>query len=499
MKILSAAQTKALDAYTISNEPISSIDLMERASASFVEWFMLQFSRDQPILLFCGTGNNGGDGLAIGRMLHEKKYKVEVFVVSYSTNPSADFTTNYERLQPLISINTIHSPADIPLPAENHLIIDAIFGSGLNRPAEGIAAAVIEVINKSKAIKVAVDIPSGLYVDTYSDSPHIVEAEYTVSFQLPKLSFLLPQNFKYVGEWHLTEIGLHPEGIQQAQTNFYYIDEALINRLIKKRSKYDHKGSFGHALLIAGSYGKMGAAQLTVKACLTTGVGLLTCYVPRCGYEIMQISVPEAMTLTDPDEKVISEIPALEKFTTIGIGPGLGTEEATIKAMNTLLREYQLPVVIDADGLNIIAKNKQLLNQLPAGSILTPHPKEFERLAGETANEYQRLEVLQKFAKEYQVVVVLKGAHSAIATPSGEVYFNSTGNPGMATGGTGDVLTGIITSLLAQKYTSEEAAMVGVYFHGLAGDYAAEDNGFNALTASHIISYLPQAFIQYNL
>lgn len=499
MKILSAAQTKALDAYTISNEPISSIDLMERASASFVEWFMLQFSRDQPILLFCGTGNNGGDGLAIGRMLHEKKYKVEVFVVSYSTNPSADFTTNYERLQPLLPINTIHSPADIPLLAENHLLIDAIFGSGLNRPAEGIAAAVIEVINKSKAIKVAVDIPSGLYVDTYSDSPHIVEADYTVSFQLPKLSFLLPQNFKYVGEWHLTEIGLHPEGIQQAQTNFYYIDEALINRLIKKRSKYDHKGSFGHALLIAGSYGKMGAAQLTVKACLTTGVGLLTCYVPRCGYEIMQISVPEAMTLTDPDEKVISEIPALEKFTTIGIGPGLGTEEATIKAMDTLLHEYQSPVVIDADGLNIVAKNKQLLNQLPAGSILTPHPKEFERLAGETANEYQRLEVLQKFAKEYQVVVVLKGAHSAIATPSGEVYFNSTGNPGMATGGTGDVLTGIITSLLAQKYTSEEAAIVGVYFHGLAGDYAAEDNGFNALTASHIISYLPQAFIQYNL
>lgn len=243
----------------------------------------------------------------------------------------------------------------------------------------------------------------------------------------------------------------------------------------------------------------LGAAQLTVKACLATGVGLLTCYVPRCGYEIMQIAVPEAITLTDPDEKLISEIPALEKFTTLGIGPGLGTEEATVKAMNTLLREYRSPIVIDADGLNILAKNKELLNQLPAGSILTPHPKEFERLAGETTNNYQRLEVLQKFAKEHQVVVVLKGAHSAIATPSGEVYFNSTGNPGMATGGTGDVLTGIITSLLAQKYTPEEAAIVGVYFHGLAGDYAAEDNGFNTLTASHIISYLPQAFIQYNL
>jgi NAD(P)H-hydrate epimerase len=310
---------------------------------------------------------------------------------------------------------------------------------------------------------------------------------------------MLPQNFPYVGEWHLTDIGLHPEGIKQAQTTHFYIDETLITGLVKKRDKYGHKGSFGHALVIAGSHGKMGAAQLAVKACLKTGVGLLTAYVATCGYGIMQLAVPEAMTMTDPDENLISEIPSLEKFTTIGIGPGLGTEEATISAMTALLRQYKQPLVIDADGLNILAKNQALLELLPPGSILTPHPKEFERLAGETSGEYERLEVLQKFAREHQVVVVLKGAHSAIATPLGELYFNSSGNPGMATGGTGDVLTGIITSLLAQKYTSVEAAVLGVYFHGLAGDYAAREHGFNALTASDVISHLSHAFKQYNL
>lgn len=499
MKILSATQTKAVDAYTIANEPISSVDLMERASASFADWFTTKFQSDKSVIIFCGTGNNGGDGLAIARMLHEKKYAIEVYVVYYSTNTSADFSTNYKRLEPLGIIKAIHKAADIPLLSEESIIIDAIFGSGLSRPAEGIAAEVISALNKSNAIKVAIDIPSGLYVDAYNSSSHIVEADYTISFQLPKLSFLLPQNFRYVGEWSLTNIGLHPEGIKEAKTNNFYIDDDLINSLVKKRNKYDHKGSFGHALIIAGSYGKMGAAQLAAKACLTTGIGLLTTYIPECGYEIMQIAIPEAMTLTDPDAKLISEIPVLEKFTAIGIGPGLGTDEATAKAMDVLFQAYHSPVVVDADGLNILAKNRNLLNQLPPGSILTPHPKEFERLAGETANEYERLEALQNFAQQYQVIVVLKGAHSAIATPAGKVYFNSTGNPGMATGGTGDVLTGIITSLLAQKYTPEAAAITGVYFHGLAGDYAVKENGYSALTASHIISYLSQAFIQYNL
>jgi NAD(P)H-hydrate epimerase len=412
---------------------------------------------------------------------------------------SDDSNINYQRLLPLMQINSIREPAHIPRLSAGDITVDAIFGSGLNRPAEGIAAEVIDAINGSEATVVAVDIPSGLYVDSYNSSQHIIKADYTVSFQLPKLSFLLPQNSRYVGEWHLTDIGLHPEGIKAAQATHFYITEDLIKGLVKKRDKYGHKGNFGHALIIAGSYGKMGAAQLAVKACLKTGVGLLTAYVPECGYQIMQMAVPEAMTLTDPDEKQISAIPSLEKFTTIGIGPGLGTDEATIKAITALLQEYTQPMVIDADGLNILAKKQELLKCLPPDSILTPHPKEFERLAGETSNEYERLEVLEKFARHYQVVVVLKGAHSAIATPSGEVYFNSTGNPGMATGGTGDVLTGIITSLLAQKYAPAEAALLGVYFHGLAGDCAATEQGLNALTASDLISHLPQAFVQYNL
>jgi NAD(P)H-hydrate epimerase len=499
MKILSAAQTRALDIYTMAHEPVSSIDLMERASASFADWFMANLNTGRPIQIFCGTGNNGGDGLAIARMLHEKKYNVDVFVVYYSTHTSVDFTINYDRLQLLMPIRSIRNSADIPEISSENIIIDALFGSGLNRPAEGIAAEVIVAINTSKAIIVAVDIPSGLYVDSYNSSPHIIEADHTVSFQLPKLSFLLPQNFKYVGDWHLTDIGLHPEGIEAACTSYFYIDDLLIKSMIRKRSKFGHKGSFGHALVIAGSYGKMGAAQLAVKACLKTGVGLLTAYVPGCGYQIMQLAVPEAMTLTDPDDRVISAIAETEKFNTIGIGPGLGTDKATIAALTDLLQKYTQPLVIDADALNILAGKQELLKLLPHSSILTPHPKEFERLAGTTANEYTRLEVLQKFAQQHKVVVVLKGAHSAIATPNGEVFFNSTGNPGMATGGTGDVLTGIITSLLAQKYAPEEAAILGVFFHGLAGDYAAKAQGYNALSATDVISHLSQAFMQYNV
>ncbi len=499
MKILSATQIRALDAYTIEHEPIDSINLMERASASFVEWFIQKFPAPLPVKIVCGVGNNGGDGLAIARMLLTEKYIVEVFVVAYSSTHSPDFTHNYHKLAARTTIHFIEQESHIPEISSSDVIIDAIFGSGLSRPVEGIAAAVINVINASKATVVAVDIPSGLYVDTYNPDTHIIQADYTVSFQLPKLSFLLPQNFIYVGEWHLTDIGLHPVAIEAAQTNYFFVDTNFVEERVKRRGKFSHKGTFGHALLIAGSYGKMGAAVLATKACLKSGVGLLTVQVPTCGYQIMQICVPEVMTLTDTSTHFFSQVPLLEKFTTVGIGPGLGTEKVTAEAMADLLKELKRPLIIDADGLNILAANKELLALLPPGSILTPHPKEFERLAGNTIEEYERLEVLQKFTRQYQLIVVLKGAHTAIATPDGQVYFNSTGNPGMATGGTGDVLTGIITSLLAQNYTPTEAATLGVYFHGLAGDYAARQVGYNALTASDVISCLPQAFLQFNL
>ena len=499
MKILSAAQTRELDAYTIRHEPITSIDLMERASVSFVNWFVGKFDNEQPVSIFCGLGNNGGDGLAIARLLLDKKYTVKVWVVYYADNFSADFKTNYGRLKGLLPIQEIRQKEDIPAIHSPEIIIDAIFGSGLSRPVEGVAAQVIDAINEGDSSVVAIDIPSGLYVDSFNPDTHIIQADDTVSFQLPKLSFLLPQNEQFVGEWHLTDIGLHPEKIRQTETPYYYLNEALVKTLIKKRDKFSHKGTFGHALLVGGSYGKMGAVVLAAKACLHAGVGLLTVHIPACGYEIMQISAPEAMAITDAEEKLISSITNTEKYSAIGIGPGLGTAPQTAHALQNLLQHENKPMVIDADGLNLLATNKEWLKLLPPNSILTPHPKEFERLTQPATNEYERLKVLQLFAAQYHVNVVLKGAHTAIANPSGEVYFNSTGNPGMATGGSGDVLTGIISALLAQQYQPFEAALLGVYFHGLAGDFAASCKGYTALVASDLIENLSQAFMKFSL
>jgi NAD(P)H-hydrate epimerase len=501
MKILSAIQIRELDAYTIQNEPIISLDLMERASLSFVEWFINRFDNTTKAILFCGTGNNGGDGLAIARMLLERKYQIQTFIVRYVKSSTTDFELNLKRLKSFIPVQDVFTETDIPVIDTDLIVIDAIFGSGLNRPATGIAAQVIHSINQSKATVVAVDIPSGLYVDTYNPDDAIIEADFTISFQLPKLSFLLPENAKYVGEWHITSIGLHAVAIQKAQTPYYYTDAALIKSFIKRRDKFSHKGTFGHALLIGGSYGKMGAAVLATKSCLRSGIGLLTVHIPACGYEIMQISAPEAMALVDKENKLISDVDIqdIEKYTAVGIGPGMGTTSQTADGFKKFLEQASKPLVIDADGLNLLSANKEWLSLLPEESILTPHPKEFERLAGKTANEYERLNVLKKFCSDYKINLVLKGAHTAVANASGDVYFNSTGNPGMATGGSGDVLTGIITALLAQGYPPFEAAVVGVYFHGLAGDKAASNKGYNALIASDIIEYLPQAFIEFGL
>lgn len=500
MKILSAAQIRQLDAYTITHEPIASVDLMERAARSLVTWFTGKFDTKKRILIFCGTGNNGGDGLAIARMLLKQGYSVHTFVVRYSDTASNDFAANYERLSPIASVSDIRQTADIPAIEPDTITIDALFGSGLSRPVADLAAEVIRAINQSESTVIAIDLPSGLLVDAPNPDETIIQADYTVSFQLPKLSFLLPQNMQYVGEWHVTDIGLHPKAIAAAQTNNYYVDEAFIASLVKPRVKFSHKGLYGHALLVCGSYGKMGAAVLAAQACLRSGVGLLTLHVPRCGYTILQVAVPEAMTITDASETHLTHVGDLEKFDTVGIGPGLGTATETARALEQLLQPYKKPVVIDADGLNVLAQHKALLDLLPEHSILTPHPKEFERLAGKTANDYERLDVLRRFSAQYRVIVVLKGAHTATALPSGELYFNSTGNPGMATGGTGDVLTGILTSLLAQKqYTPNEAALLGVYLHGLAGNYAARQKGYAGLIASDVTNFLPQAFMQFGL
>jgi len=493
LKILSAKQIRELDAYTIKHEPIMSIDLMERACRAFVHWFGSIFDATKKVGIVCGTGNNGGDGLGIARLLHEWDYDVKVWILRGAVPETADFKTNFERIRGKVDMHEVEAGADRGLFNERDVIIDAIFGSGLSRPAEGIYEQAINCINAAEGITVAVDIPSGLMTDGDS-SGAIIKAEQTVTFQLPKLAFFLPQSHPFTGDWHVVDIGLSKSFIRDSDTPYSLIQRKDVCKLVKNRSKFDHKGTFGHALLVAGSYGKMGAAVLASKAALRSGTGLLTVHAPASGYQILQTAVPEAMFSADTSADYFSIAPDSGKYTTIGVGPGLGQHPATVEAFRQLLKGFQQPIVIDADALNILAANPDMRAMVPAGSILTPHPKEFERLAGPWRTDFERLEKVREFASELKVIVILKGANTTIAAPSGHVYFNPTGNPGMATGGTGDVLTGILTGLLAQTYAPLEASLLGVYLHGLSGDLAVIDKGMHGLIASDLTEFLPSAF-----
>jgi ADP-dependent NAD(P)H-hydrate dehydratase / NAD(P)H-hydrate epimerase len=492
IRILTAQQTRALDAYTIAHEPIASIDLMERASQAFVTWFIDRFDVTHRIGVVCGTGNNGGDGLAIARLLKEWSYPVQVWVVKGATGEAEDFKINHARIGTVPVTDITDTPAGDVF-SHCDILIDALFGSGLSRPVEGLYADVIRRINEADATRVAVDIPSGLRADAPSQG-EIVRAQYTITFQMPKLAFMLPANHAFVGQWCTVDIGLSKEFIKHEATPYLYLTPRSVRKRLKTRSLHDHKGTFGHALLAAGSLGKVGAAVLASRAVLRAGAGLLTVHVPTCGYVVLQSTVPEAMVIQDVSADYITGVASPEKYSAIGVGPGLGQTPATITALGRLLRQYRKPMVIDADALNILGANPELLETVPEGSILTPHPKEFERIVGPWNNDFERLEFQKRLAERLKSVIVLKGAHTSIATPDKIVYFNATGNPGMATGGTGDVLTGLLTGLLAQSYNATDAAMIGVYLHGLAGDIAARDLGQESLIASDLIDAFPAAF-----
>lgn len=495
LKILSAQQQKELDAYTIAHEPVASIDLMERACRAFCSWFTVKFDETHSIGVVCGTGNNGGDGLGIARMLLEYGYRVKVWIVKGGIKETPDFTTNLRRLSGKVNIIEItDGTAQIQFEGCD-VLVDALFGSGLNRPVEGIYAEAIRAINNAPGVRVAVDIPSGLMADVPS-AGEVVKASFTVTFQLPKLAFLMPQNFAYVGEWSVVDIGLSKKFIEQARTKYYLLTRTGVGKLIKPRSKFDHKGRYGHALLVAGSKGKAGAAVLAALGALRSGAGLLTVHVPGSAYTILQTAVPEAMTEVDQDADVFSVPPATEPYNVIGAGPGLGMDAKTVRALEALLAKARTPFVLDADALNIISANPHLLQAIPKGSVLTPHPGEFRRLVGGWQNDFDRLERQVELASRLQLVVVVKGAHSAIALPDGTVWFNNTGNPGMAKGGSGDALTGIITGLMARGYAAADAARVGCWVHGLAGDLALHEKGLESLITRDLLEKLPEAFRQ---
>lgn len=496
MKIFSTAQVRLLDAKTIESEPISSINLMERAAAALFSWFAANVDADRPVDIFCGPGNNGGDGLALARMLFLTGYPVRVFYL-HAKRYSDDFSINLNRLKELgIPLFPLENQIQLPDVPEEGIIVDSLFGSGLSRSLDGFAAKLVEHINRFSRFTVAIDIPSGLFGEEnpVPNSNPVVRADVTLSLQFPKLSFFFRENESYVGQWVVLPIGIDRRAIEQTDTPYFFLDADMVRGILKSASCFDHKGTFGHCRIIAGSKGMIGAAVLAARAAVRSGAGLVSLQLPRCGYSVAQQAVPEAMCLTDRHADCISDIVISEGCNAFCLGPGLGVDANTEKALVQFLKTVSEPLLLDADALNLIARDRQRLALIPPKALLTPHPGEFDRLFGLSGSDSERLKRAVYYAGSLGVVIVLKGAYTRVVLPDGRVFFNSTGNPGMATGGSGDTLSGLMVGLLAQGYSPENAALLAVYIHGKAGDIARDSSSREALSATDISLRFGEAF-----
>lgn len=499
MKILTATQLKELDAYTIEHEPIASIDLMERAAAAAADAMKRRWGTGRIFKVFAGPAGNGGDALAVARLLTQSGYRTVSYLFNIKGELSTDCQTNKERLEkmPEAEFHEITSQFDPPALTDSDIVVDGLFGTGLKRPLNGGFAALISYINASKATVVSIDVPSGLMCEdnSFNLKTHIVRANVTLTIGLPKLAFMLSDNKDFIGETEILDIGLSREGYGKAAQQYSITEPADVARWLIRRDPFGHKGHFGHALLIAGKYGMAGASLLAARACMRSGCGKLTVHVPERNNAILQMGIPEAVLQLDANETHFTEVADTTPYQAVAIGPGLGTEADTEDAFIAQVRHTSVPLVIDADGLNILARHKSWLQQVPSGTILTPHPGEWARMTGHKTDVYTMLMQAREMAQRHQFFIILKGHYTAVCAPDGQIYFNPTGNSGMATAGSGDVLTGILLGLLAQGYLPEAACRLGVFLHGLAGDLAAKDLGEHSLTAGDLISNLPQAFI----
>ncbi|WP_372937636.1 NAD(P)H-hydrate dehydratase [Seonamhaeicola sp.] len=498
MKIFSREQIYEGDKLTAERQNITSTDLMERAATQIFNWIHMRMQGAQvPIHVFCGIGNNGGDGLVLARHLILHGYNVKTYVVNYSDKRSKDFLINYDRIKNVTKEWPIlmTSEEDFPQIHPDDIIVDAIFGIGLNRPVVDWVKNLFKHFRNTKAFTLSVDIPSGLRTDTVPEhEDDVVWAGFTLSFASPKLVFFLPETAKYTAQWEVLDIGLDQEFLHTTVTDVELIGKFEVLPNYIPRNKFSHKGQFGHSLIIGGSYGKIGAVTLATKATLSAGAGLVSVFIPKCGYNIMQSAFPEAMVITDADEEIITNIEFEIEPTVVGIGIGVGTNEKTAKAFEMFLKENKAPLVIDADGINMLSKNKDLLKLLPENTVLTPHPKELERLIGAWKNDFDKLDKVKAFSKKNKVIVVIKGANT-ITVLEDKLYINTTGNPGLSTAGSGDVLMGVITGLISQGYNPLVASIFGVYLHGKSADIAVGDYGYESLIASHVIDYLGEAYI----
>jgi len=496
MKILSAEQTRSWDQATMLKQGISSQMLMERAAHACFTWIQSKYPSDTPFLVICGTGNNGGDGLAISRLLIEKGYPISTLILQLSTHLSPDCQANYQALSqtPGASLQVLHPGNFLEELPSGIIVIDAIFGTGLNRMTEGYAEQFIQKINAFSNTVISIDLPSGLAGDMiFPEDAAIINADHTLTFQQYKLSMLLPETGQHCGEIHLIDINLAPDFLESADSYRQINDLYELNRNYKPRQRFSHKGTYGTAMIIGGSHGMMGAPALAVNAAGRSGAGKVISLVPECGYEIMQLLAPEALCHYS-GKLFLDSISIPEGVNAIAVGPGMGTDPNTVKGFASFLKSRSIPLVLDADALNILGKHPELQSLIPAHAILTPHPRELERLFGKTSDSMERENQVRQKAMELQCIIIAKNAYTLIGLPDGRCIYNISGSAALATAGSGDVLCGLITGLLAQGYAPEQAALLGVYLHGRAGELAGAAMGLEAVLAADISAYIGKAF-----
>ncbi|MDP3451694.1 MAG: NAD(P)H-hydrate dehydratase [Bacteroidales bacterium] len=504
MKIFTSPQIAEIDKYTLQCQDIDEYALVKRVAKQLAEWLknnILKIKRE--VVIFAGPGNNGNDAIALAASLGSRNINCTLYLIKPQKFKKEIPYTRRALVEELymfgnVIVKEINEPEDVPLLPKKSLIIDGIFGTGISKSVEGIYCHVIEAINNSECDVVSIDVPSGLLSDVKNEdcSAAIVKADFTLTLQFPKLCMFFKENYIYTGNWVVIDIGLDLEIMERMETPYNMIDEESIRRILKKRGKYSHKGDYGHGLLVAGSLGMAGSAVLAAIGALRSGLGLITVHVPNRLYDILQISVPEAICTTDPSDTIFTSLfeKDLDKFSAVAVGPGLGKAPETVSALRELVAKCNKPMVIDADAINIISVNREILKDLPTNSVLTPHPKEFSRIAGDSVDSREAVEKQVRFSAQNNVTVVLKGANTSVSTPDGELWFNSTGNPGMATAGSGDVLGGVILGLMSQGYCARDAAIAGVYIHSLAGDIVAAKFGEESLISRDIASHLGEAF-----
>ena len=497
MKILSSEAIRTVDAKTLQYKKMQSHELMEMAATAFFDYFVLNYSiNESTVAIFCGSGNNGGDGVAIARLLHEAGYYVKLIIIEISDRYSDDCSLNIVKAQKAdIDITKITSVDQIPDLNNINVVIDGIFGTGLSRNLKGLAKDVIEKINSARKTVVSIDIPSGLFMD--KPTKLAIFATETVTFQIPKLALFLPMNYKFAGNISIVNIGLDATAINEAETDMYYLEDATMADKLKPLTKYAHKGTQGHALIIGGSLGKIGSVLLASKAALKSGCGLVTAFVPKCGTSVIQSSFPEAMVVQDNSQYYLSSISYDIQPSAIAIGMGMGKHNETKQAFAFFLQNTFTPLVVDADALNILSENSDWLHYLQPNTILTPHPAELSRLIGNWENDFEKIILTREFARQYKLIIVIKGAHTIIID-SDNLYINSSGTPALATAGSGDVLSGIIAGLLSQNYEPIIAAQLGVYIHGLTANVTTDIINPRSFIASDIIDNICKVYDRMN-